>query len=290
MLAIHAHPDDESINNGGLLAQCATHGDPAEVVTCTRGEQGEVIPESLQYLERDRSALAATREGELREALSALGVTRHRFLDELVGGHVTDSGMRWQPGGRVATAVSDAPASAFSRLDLEPAIELLAAHIVAMRPAIVVGYDPGGGYGHPDHVQAHRLMTVAARLARSLVMPDERDPWNMGEVWWTVQPRGVFAAVEAAMPQFSRVVEGELLPSIRVDTDDVIEIPLSEADIAAKIRALRAHQTQIVVEEYDNPHPVPGHDSLSVVAGYALSNGVWQPMVNAEWYLRAVDQ
>ena len=173
--AVHAHPDDETLSNGALLATWAAAGRPVTVVTCTRGERGEVIPAGLRHLEGDHAALAAHRELELAAALAALGVTDHVLLDRVAVPHdpagdapatqdrrFVDSGMAWAGAGR-ATAAADVPADAFVRVALDDAAARLAAVLRDRRPAVVVGYEPGGGYGHPDHVRAHQVHQTRAR-------------------------------------------------------------------------------------------------------------------------------
>lgn len=166
LVAVHAHPDDETLSTGGLLATWARSA-PVEVVTCTRGERGEVIGAALAHLEGDGPALAAHREAELARAVTALGVERHAFLDELAADDVRleDSGMVWVADG-VAGPAPDAPPGAFARADVDDVAAVLAAHLAAARPAVVVTYGPDGGYGHPDHVRAHQVtMRAVARLA-----------------------------------------------------------------------------------------------------------------------------
>ncbi|GAB2494722.1 N-acetyl-1-D-myo-inositol-2-amino-2-deoxy-alpha-D -glucopyranoside deacetylase [Promicromonospora xylanilytica] len=185
MLAVHAHPDDESLATGGLLATFAAAGLPACVVTCTRGERGEVLAlrgttsEGLAGLEGDGPALGAHRETELARALTALGggvadTVEHAFLDALPpadprsGGsgqvRYEDSGMAWVAPG-VAGPAPDSPPTAFARVPLDEPAGRLAVLIRTRRPAVVATYEPGGGYGHPDHVRAHQVAVRALELA-----------------------------------------------------------------------------------------------------------------------------
>src|SRR5690606_31265526 len=104
---VHAHPDDETISTGGTIASLVEAGVGVTVVTCTRGERGEVIPPELQHLEGDGPALAGVREGELAAAMAALGVTDHRYLGDsnaraagLAPRRYADSGMVWGADGR----------------------------------------------------------------------------------------------------------------------------------------------------------------------------------------------
>src|SRR5690349_18876390 len=161
LLAVHAHPDDESLATGALLATWAASGRPVTLVTCTRGERGEVIGDALAHLEGDGPALAAHRETELAAALAALGVTDHVFLDSVGPGGAAryeDSGMAWLGAGRAGSA-DDVPPGAFVAVPLDEAARRLAHVLRSRRPEVVVTYEPAGGYGHPDHVRAHDVTT-----------------------------------------------------------------------------------------------------------------------------------
>ena len=141
LLAVHAHPDDETLATGGLLATWAGAGRPVTVVTCTRGELGEVIGATLAHLEGDGPALAAHREGELAAALAALGVADHVFLDtvadgDLAPGRFSDSGMAWTGVG-AAGRVDDLPDGAFVAASLDDAARRLARVLRSRRPDVV---------------------------------------------------------------------------------------------------------------------------------------------------------
>ena len=211
MLFVHAHPDDESITTGGTIALLVARGSQVTVVTCTRGELGEVIPADLAGLEGDGAALATVRTGELAAALAALGVVDHRFLGEPSARWVereprryTDSGMRWGANG-AEPAESLAP-DALCAADLGEVAADLATVIDTVKPGAVISYDSNGGYGHPDHVRAH----AAARRAADV----------MGIPFWTVDTDAETS-------------------SLRVDVSAVLD---------RKTAALTAHRTQIVVE------------------------------------------
>ncbi|WP_235856960.1 PIG-L family deacetylase [Occultella glacieicola] len=168
VLATFAHPDDETLGAGAVLARLAAGAD-VTVVTATRGERGEVIPGDLKHLEGDGQGLAAVREAELSAALAALGVRRHVFLDSVAEpgtASYTDSGMAWAPGSTVrAVPAADATPDAFSRAGVEGPARLLAGLIRAQRPDLVITEEPDGGYGHPDHVHIHRVTMRAVELA-----------------------------------------------------------------------------------------------------------------------------
>jgi LmbE family N-acetylglucosaminyl deacetylase len=142
LLAVHAHADDETITMGGTLARCSAEGVRTVVVTCTRGDLGEVLDPSLVGRE-----VGGVRQRELEAACNVLGVSR---LVQLGYG---DSGMAGWP--------DNYRPGAFWASDLDEAATRLQQVIAEERPEAIVTYDETGGYGHPDHVKAH-LMTVAA--------------------------------------------------------------------------------------------------------------------------------
>ena len=173
VMFVHAHPDDETIATGGTLAALAEAGLEPLLVTLTRGEQGEVVAGPLEALVAAHG-LAVARQNELRTALGMLGVERHAFLgapparaEGLPPTIYEDSGMAWGEDGR-ATAGGDATADALTRV---PAVEALNDLFAAANDAgagAIVSYNGGGGYGHPDHVLAHRL---ARAVAHGLEIP-----------------------------------------------------------------------------------------------------------------------
>jgi N-acetyl-1-D-myo-inositol-2-amino-2-deoxy-alpha-D-glucopyranoside deacetylase len=156
LLLVHAHPDDESIYTGATMARYAAEGAHVTLVTCTLGELGEIIPPSLAHLaEGDGARLGEYRIGELAAACAALGVTDHRFL----GGPG-----RWRDSGMMGTAGNDDP-RCFWRADVDQAARALLNVIGEVRPQVLVTYDANGAYGHPDHIQAHRVAWRARELA-----------------------------------------------------------------------------------------------------------------------------
>jgi N-acetyl-1-D-myo-inositol-2-amino-2-deoxy-alpha-D-glucopyranoside deacetylase len=169
VLFVHAHPDDESIDTGGTLATLVDRGAVVTLLTCTRGERGEVIADDLQYALQSPDTLASVRELELRRAVGILGVTDHRFLgdaDARWGGRAprryVDSGMRWGTSGAEATTEYD-PASLTSA-DFGDVAADIAAVILNVQPHAVVSYDATGGYGHPDHMRAQQAAQRAAEV------------------------------------------------------------------------------------------------------------------------------
>lgn len=314
VLAVHAHPDDETLTSGALLATWAAAGLPALVVTCTRGERGEVIGAPLAHLEGDGPALARHRETELAAALRALDATG-LLLDTLPlpegdetavlgrsggrrpptaalsssgAGRYEDSGMDWVGVGR-AGAAAEVPAGAFVGVPLDEGAGRLAGLLRVRRPDLVVTYEPGGGYGHPDHVRAHEVTMRAVALAA--------DPAWAPAVAWAVQEPGALRAGYAALaadPAARAVLDaaagdrrgtrqGPLvlpdpagpLPSVAAagEPDLVVDVrPVRDRVLAA----LRAHATQVqAVTALDHP---------AAVACQALSNLVLAPVLPAEGY------
>ena len=192
LLLVHAHPDDESIYTGATMAKYAAEGARVTLVTCTLGELGEVIPPSLAYLAAAKEdGLGEYRIGELAAACAELGVTDHRFL----GGPG-----RWRDSGMMGTEGNDDP-RCFWRADVDQAAGALLDVIAEVRPQVLATYDAQGAYGHPDHIQAHRVAWRACELAG----PDAPEKFyatatlESGLVTTEVQASAWFGAKLAAM-------------------------------------------------------------------------------------------
>ncbi|HHX84422.1 MAG TPA: N-acetyl-1-D-myo-inositol-2-amino-2-deoxy-alpha-D-glucopyranoside deacetylase [Actinomycetales bacterium] len=253
-LFVHAHPDDESITTGGTIAALVNAGVEVRVLTCTLGEEGEVLGEELAGLVADRAdQLGGYRIGELRQALRSLGVDRPRFL----GG-----AGRWRDSGMAGTPSADHP-RAFVRSGAA-AVDELVSVLDEFRPHLVVTYDPDGGYGHPDHIRAHEVVHEAVEEAA-------HRPRRLA---WTVTARSHLAARHSDPPAHLRHPEEGELPSVP-DTRLTHRVPLDEAASAAKLQALGAHATQLEL--------TCSGDGTS--AFLALTNGVLQPVVGVEWYV-----
>ncbi|WKK26087.1 N-acetyl-1-D-myo-inositol-2-amino-2-deoxy-alpha-D-glucopyranoside deacetylase [Streptomyces olivoreticuli] len=265
LLLVHAHPDDESINNGATMAKYAAEGAHVTLVTCTLGEEGEVIPEGLAHLTADRDdALGPYRAGELADAMRELGVTDHRFLG--APGRYRDSGMMGAP-------QNERP-ECFWRADVDEAATSLVEVIREVRPQVLVTYDPEGGYGHPDHIQAHRVATRAVELAgEPAFRRDLGDPHEIVKVYWNCVPRSVLEDGFARLRElgfgkpFPGVASPADVPGV-VDDAEVTAAVDGSAHAAAKAAAMRAHVTQIAV---DGPF-------------FALSNDLGQPLFATEYY------
>ena len=265
LLLVHAHPDDEAINNGATMARYVAQGAQVTLLTCTLGEEGEVLVPELAQLAADQAdQLGGYRIGELAGAMTALGVTDWRFLGG--PGRYRDSGM-------IGTEANAKP-RAFWNADLDEAVAHAVAVVRETRPQVLVTYDEEGGYGHPDHIQAHRVaMGAVDAAADPTYRPDLGAAWRVAKVYWCCTPRSVLREGAQAMTAL-----GEASPSEQLG--DIDEIPFAVPDelvaaavdgrahAAAKDAAMRAHATQITV---DGPF-------------FALSNNLGQEVLGVEHY------
>ena len=277
LLAVHAHPDDESITMGATLARYAALGRPVTLVTATLGEQGELMHGRLAGLAADGAdQLGGYRFAELAAACGALGVTDHRILGGL--GRFRDSGM--------AGSASAAHPRAFCRAgvggpDHDEAVTALVAVLDEVRPSVVLTYDTDGGYGHPDHIAAHQVAVAAVRACRggtevggpgSAAGTDGAVSCRLLAV---VRPRRALeeslAALWAApMPPGYRRPEPDDLGSLV--PDDVVQVTVpTGAWRTARRAAMGAHATQLDVW-------------AGRVDGFALTNLYAQPLLAAEHY------
>lgn len=267
LLLVHAHPDDESITTGATMAHYAAAGVPVTLVTCTRGELGEVIGEEYAHLEGDGDGLAAHRETELAAAMAELGVTDHRFLGAAAGVRYRDSGMVWGPDG-LATPPPDVSPDAFAVADLDTAATHLAQIIDEVRPGVVITYEPGGGYCHPDHVRASAVTSRALELI---------DPaGDRPALFWVVTPRSVDTAGLEWLRAIGRTARdpSSAAPPMVIDDDRVHCLVRGPRE--GKAAALRAHGTQVIVAPDES--------------AFALSNLIWQPLSGLEYFTDASSQ
>ena len=244
LLLVHAHPDDETIATGVTMAKYVAEGAHVTLVTCTLGEEGEVLVPELGHLAaHDQDDLGAHRRVELAAALALLGVSDHEYLGG--AGRYRDSGM-------MGTAANERP-ECFWRADLLEAAIHLVATIRRTRPQVVVTYDDFGQYGHPDHIQAHRVTSYALVLAAApSFRPDLGGPWEVAKLYWTALPkaavkRGIDAFVAAGGQGFFGLAEGEDLPWALDDALVTTQITALDQE-PHKMAALRAHLSQVGVE------------------------------------------
>jgi N-acetyl-1-D-myo-inositol-2-amino-2-deoxy-alpha-D-glucopyranoside deacetylase len=253
LLLVHAHPDDETIGQGATMASYVARGTQVTLVTCTLGEEGEVLVPELEHIAADREdTLGEHRIGELTNAMKELGVTDYRFLGG--AGHYRDSGMSWDEQRR-ATARAETKEGTFWRADLLEASDLLVDIIREVRPQVLVTYDQHGNYGHPDHIQAHRVATYATALAAvSSYRPELGEAWDIAKLYWGAMSanrmREGLRALRAAGDTTSfegMDPEGEL-PPFTVPDDQLSAVVDANDYAEAKIRAMKAHATQIAVD------------------------------------------
>jgi N-acetyl-1-D-myo-inositol-2-amino-2-deoxy-alpha-D-glucopyranoside deacetylase len=247
------------------MARYVAEGASVTLLTCTLGEEGEVLVPELAQLAADQAdQLGGYRIWELRGAMAALGVTDIRFLGG--AGHFRDSGM-------MGTPANEHP-KAFWNADLDEAVAYAVAVVREVRPQVVVTYDENGGYGHPDHIQAHRVAMGAVEAAADpAYRPDLGEAWSVGKVYWNCLPRSVLQqgidAMKAAGDEsfFQGVDSADDLP-FSVDDDLVTAAVDGRAFAKEKDAAMRAHPTQIMV---DGPF-------------FALSNNLGLEVLGIEYY------
>jgi N-acetyl-1-D-myo-inositol-2-amino-2-deoxy-alpha-D-glucopyranoside deacetylase len=265
MLLVHAHPDDESISQGATMAKYVAEGRGVTLVTCTAGEMGEILVPELEHLAADQEdGLGEHRKGEIEAALKELGVTDHRWLGGF--GTYRDSGMKWHEDGH-AIAADEVHDNAFWHADLTEAADHLVAVIREVRPQVLVTYDQFGGYGHPDHIQAHRVATYGAALAAvPSYRPDLGQPWDIAKIYWSAVAESWMRAGLRALREAGDTTsfegmdpDGKMPPFVTADENIDAEIDASE-HVDRKMAALRAYPTQITI---DGPF-------------FALSNNVGQ--------------
>ncbi|MCW2637586.1 MAG: 1D-myo-inosityl-2-acetamido-2-deoxy-alpha-D-glucopyranoside deacetylase [Blastococcus sp.] len=265
LLLVHAHPDDETINNGATMARYVAEGASVTLLTCTLGEEGEVLVPELAQLAADQAdQLGGYRIGELRAAMAALGVTDLRFLGG--AGRYRDSGM-------MGTAANGHP-RAFWNADLDEAVAAAVAVVREVRPQVLVTYDENGGYGHPDHIQAHRVaMGAVGAAADPDYRPDLGEPWDVAKVYWCCVPtsvlqQGIDALAAAGEESFFEGVTDAAEIPFAVSDENVAAAVDGSGFVDRKDAAMRAYPTQITV---DGPF-------------FALSNNLGQQVLAFEYY------
>ena len=264
MLLVHAHPDDETIGTGATMARYVADGAQVTLVTATSGEEGEILLSHLDHLAADQTDdLGAHRRVELGAAMAELGVTDWRLLGG--PGKYRDSGM-------IGTPANDRP-DCFWRADLLNAATDIVAIIREVRPHVVITYDMFGGYGHPDHIQAHRATTYAVSLAAvPSFRPDLGQPWQVFKVYWPGIPRSIMMAGIEALRASGDQSEFATMDVDSLDfviDDDVVTTAIdATAFLDSKMAALRAHATQVSVDS----------------GFFALSNNLGNQAMGTEYY------
>jgi N-acetyl-1-D-myo-inositol-2-amino-2-deoxy-alpha-D-glucopyranoside deacetylase len=233
LLLVHAHPDDETINNGATMAMYAALGADVTLITCTRGEEGEVLVEEHSHKAAAHDDLLGEhRVIELADAMKALGVKDHRFLGAPYKQYRDSGMMDTEPNNRE---------DSFWRADFEEATRHLVDVIDEVKPHVLITYDEFGGYGHPDHIQAHRVAMAAA----------EKSNWDIYKIYWNVTPRSVIQEGIDKMKELGSDFFGaESADDLPFCKDDSFVSTLIDGNeyVEAKMAAMRAHATQISVD------------------------------------------
>jgi N-acetyl-1-D-myo-inositol-2-amino-2-deoxy-alpha-D-glucopyranoside deacetylase len=255
LLLVHAHPDDETINNGVTMAHYVGLGHQVLLVSCTRGEEGEVlIPELSHLASSDEDKLGEHREKELAAAMKILGVDDFRFLG--------DPERRYRDSGMIGTEPNEREDS-FWRSDIEEGAQDLLKIILEFRPHVLITYDEFGGYGHPDHIKANQISMRAAEMARPI--------WEIKKIYWNAIPVSIIEAGIEAMKDsetsFFGVEKAEDFPFAKPD-EEVTTVISNDSLIDKKMEAMKAHATQITV---DGPF-------------FALSNQIGAKVWGLEFY------
>jgi N-acetyl-1-D-myo-inositol-2-amino-2-deoxy-alpha-D-glucopyranoside deacetylase len=233
ILLVHAHPDDETINNGATMALYADKGAQVTLITCTRGEEGEVLVPGLAHLASTaQDLLGDHRETELSLAMNALGISDYRFLGA--------PSVKFRDSGMMGTEPNNRP-DVFWQADVDVAAELLVKIIEEIKPHILITYDEFGGYGHPDHIQAHRVAMRASELST----------WQIQKIYWNTMPKSVIAQGMEKMKEIGSDFFGaESVDDIPFAKDDEFVTTLIDGGdyVDNKMNAMKAHETQIALD------------------------------------------
>ena len=233
---MHAHPDDETINNGVTMAKYAAEGVQVTLVTCTRGEEREVLVESLANLASSRDdKLGEHREIELKTAMGYLGIKDFRFLGS--------PNKKWRDSGMIGTAQNERK-DVFWQADLTEAAQELVKIILEIKPQVLITYDEFGGYGHPDHIKAHQVAMLAAELASN-------QGWKISKIYWNTMPKSVIQMGIDKMKEVGSSFFGadsvEDLPFAK--PDELVTSVIKAPDyVEKKLEAMKAHETQISID------------------------------------------
>ena len=236
LLLVHAHPDDETINNGVTMAKYAKDGAQVTLVTCTRGEEGEVLVAELASLASDKDdKLGQHREIELKDAMVHLGISDFRFLGA--------PNKKWRDSGMMGMPQNDRD-DVFWKSDLEESANELVSIILEIKPQVLITYDEFGGYGHPDHIKAHQVAMRAAEVA-------ETKGWKIEKIYWNTIPRSVIQMGIEKMKEvgsdFFGAESADDLPFAKPD-ELVTSVVHASEFVPQKLAAMKAHATQIAVD------------------------------------------
>ena len=235
------------------MALYADRGAQVTLVTCTRGEEGEVLVPGLSHLaSTDQDLLGLHRESELAAAMKALGISDYRFL----GSPTT----KFRDSGMMGTEPNNRP-DVFWQADVDEAATILVGVIEEVKPHVLITYDEFGGYGHPDHIQAHRVAMRASELST----------WQIQKIYWNTIPKSVIAQGMEKMKEIGSDFFGaESINDVPFAKDDEFVTTLIDGSdyVESKMAAMKAHETQIAL---DGPF-------------FALSNNLGMQIWGDEYY------
>ncbi len=236
LLLVHAHPDDETINNGVTMAKYAVEGVHVTLVTCTRGEEGEVLVESLKNLASDKDdKLGDHREIELKDAMIELGISDFRFLGS--------PNKKWRDSGMIGAPQNERK-DVFWQSNLDEAANELVKVILEIKPQVMITYDEFGGYGHPDHIKAHQVAMRAAEISAN-------QGWQITKIYWNTMPRSVLqTSIDKMKEVGSEFFGAESADDMPFAKDDelVTSVVKAQEYVPQKLAAMKAHATQISVD------------------------------------------
>lgn len=239
LLAFHAHPDDEVTSTGGVLAKYAKAGEQVVVITATDGAEGEI--HNYDNPEELKPKLVEMRAEEIADALAILGVKDHEFLG------YRDSGM-------MGTEPNGHP-DAFWNADFMEATGRLVRLIRKYQPEVLVVYDPFGGYGHPDHIQVHRIGISAYWGSMDLgrfPLEDGEEYWVPQKIYWSAWPKSrikAFAKIRLERGMIEREEAERMAQGGVPDEAITAHIDVQEF-FQLKEDAWRAHWTQIPADSF----------------------------------------
>ena len=256
LLLVHAHPDDETINNGVTMAKYAAADAHVTLVTCTRGEEGEVLVSELANLASDKDdKLGEHREIELKDAMDQLGIKDFRFLGS--------PDKKWRDSGMMGTPQNDRD-DVFWQADLDEAANELVKIILEIKPQVLITYDEFGGYGHPDHIKANQVAMRAAEISGT-------QGWEIEKIYWNTTPKSVIQmGIDKMKEVGSDFFGAESIDDVPFAKDvEFVTTLIDGSDfVESKMAAMKAHETQIAL---DGPF-------------FALSNNLGMQIWGDEYY------
>jgi N-acetyl-1-D-myo-inositol-2-amino-2-deoxy-alpha-D-glucopyranoside deacetylase len=218
------------------MAKYAADGIDVTLVTCTRGEEGEVLVDSLLNLASSKDdKLGEHREVELKDAMHELGIKDFRFLGS--------PSKKWRDSGMMGMPQNDRK-DVFWQADLDEAANELVKIILEIKPQVLITYDEFGGYGHPDHIKAHQVAMRAAEIAT-------QQGWQVSKIYWNTMPRSVIQMgidkMKEVGSEFFGAENADDLPFAKPD-ELVTSVVKAPEYVPQKLAAMKAHATQISVD------------------------------------------